>query len=217
MTWTERIEQYLREGRTVSGGKGDQTAKASEVASAAFQNTLTQAFKTQFAKQQGVLDFLNGKLTASVNNPQGLSPTAKAALDTGAIEGVGGQYQNALKTEQAQTAARGGSDLPSGVEAQIQGQLSGAAAGETSSELRNNALVDEQLKQQNYWNSVNGLNGVSAQINPLGYSGEANSAGNTTAGLSQAFTASNQSQLLGALGGIVGGGLSGWASGGFKH
>ncbi len=41
--------------------------------------------------------------------------------------------------------------------------------------------------------------------NPLGYAGAATSGSNAVAGLSQAVTASNQSQLLGALGGIAGG------------
>lgn len=205
----ETSELLRREGFDYVGPlvlcKGDSTASSSESTTAAFQKTLTAAFQTQFAKQAGVLNFLNGKLTGNINNPQGFNPNTLAALNSQAIEGTGSQYQNALKTEQAQAATHD-SGLPSGVDAQIKGQLAGAAAGETSSALNNIQIQNGQLQNQNYWRSVDALNGVASEENPLGYASGATSAGGTVANLSGAVNASNQSQLLGALGGVVGGG-----------
>lgn len=217
--WTATVEQYLREGRTVSGGKVDQTAKDAEKAQAGFTNTLQQAFKVQFAKQQGVLDFLRGKLEPGISNPQGFDQATKTALQSNAIENNAVAFQNATKAEQAQAASHGdGSSLPSGVQEQIQGQIAGAAAGQKAGALNTIQLEDAQLKNQNYWNSVNALNGVSAQVNPLGYAGDANAGSNSVADLSNAVSTSQKSGFWNTLGnsfaGALGGSLGGVKFGG---
>lgn len=207
--WTATIERYIAEGKTVSGGKGDKTAKASEVAQANFTNTLTKAFQAQYGKQSDLLAILTKTLSPQLANPTGLSAATKAAMTTNAIETSATTFQNALKGTQAITASHGGpTALPSGVQEQITGQLAGQQAASETSGLENIQQQDENLKQSNYWNAVNGLNGVAAQTNPLGYANGATGSSGAVAGLSQAFTQSNQSQLLGALGGVVGGGLS---------
>jgi hypothetical protein len=213
MNHTQRIEQYLREGRTVSGGKGDQTAKSAETSSAAFQSTLQNAFAAQFGKQSGVLNFLNNRLTSQINNPTGFTPATKEALNTNAIQTTASQFQNADKAAQEQEAAHGGSGLPSGVDAQIQGQLQGQAAGQLSSELNANTVADAEQQQKDYWSAVSSLSGVASAEDPLGYASGSNGASAGIADLSQAYNASNQSQLLGALGGIAGG--VGAAAGGY--
>lgn len=200
-SWTLRIEQYLREGRPVSGGKVDQTAKDAEASSAAFTTTLQNAFKTQFANQQGVLDFLKGKLEPGVTNPQGFDQATKTALNSTAIENNAVATQNAVKAEQAQAAAHGDAEsLPSGVQEQVQGQIAGQSASQKASALDQIQLQDAQLKQSNYWNSVNALNGVAAQINPLGYAGDSNSGATATAGLSNAVSQSQQVGFWNTLG-----------------
>lgn len=213
-SWTVRVEQYLEEGRSVSGGKVDQTAKDAEKAQASFTGTLQQAFKTQFAKQQGVLDFLRGKLEPGITNPQGFDQATKTALNSNAIENNAVAFQNATKSEQAQAAAHGdATSLPSGVQEQIQGQIAGQAAGQKAGALGEIQLQDAQLKQQNYWNSVNALNGVSAQVNPLGYAGDANAGAGETANLSNAVSSSQQvgfwnnlgNSFAGSLGSSLGG------------
>lgn len=199
--WTSIVEQYLLEGRTVSGGKVDQTAKDAEASSAAFTTTLQNAFKTQFANQQGVLDFLKGKLEPGVTNPQGFDQATKTALQSSAIENNAVAYQNATKADQAVAAAHGdATSLPSGVQEQIQGQTAGAAASQKAGALNQIQLEDANLKQSNYWNSVNALNGVSAQINPLGYAGDANGGAGATAGLSNAVSTSQNSGFWNTLG-----------------
>jgi hypothetical protein len=214
--WTLRIEQYLREGRPVSGGKVDKTAQAAEKSQAAFTTTLQNAFKAQFANQQGVLDFLKGKLEPGITNPQGFDPATKTALNSNAIEQNAVAFQNATKAQQAQAAAHGdGSSLPSGVQEQIQGQIAGQAAGQKAGALNEIQLEDAQLKQSNYWNSVNALNGVAAQVNPLGYAGDANSGSNSVAGLSDAVSTSQKSGFWNTLGNSFSGSL-GSALGGVK-
>lgn len=217
MTWTQRIEMYLQEGRSVSGGKGDKTAQASEASQASFNSTLQGAFAKQFSAQTDVLNYLKGTLEPQIKNPTGLDQATKSAMNTNVIDNAATTYQNALKGVQARTAGQGGpTALPNGVQAQVAGQLAGQEAGTESQGLLGVQQQDAALKQQNYWNAVNGLNGVASQTNPLGYAGAATSGSNAVAGLSEAYTQSNQSQLLGALGGIAGGAgtaFGGWLKG----
>jgi hypothetical protein len=204
--WSATVDRYLAEGRTVSGGKGDQTAKAAENQQMAFTAQLMKTFQAQFSNQQGVLSYLQNTLKPQIAAPQGYDPATLAALKTNAINRNAENYQNALKGVQANMSTKGGpTSLPSGVEEQIRAQLAGQEAQGQSDALTQIQESDAGLKQQNYWNSVNALNGVSAQFNPLGYAGEANGGSSAISGLSEAFTQSNQSQLLGALGGIAGG------------
>jgi len=213
MTHTERINQYLREGRTVSGGKGDNTLKQSEQQQAQLNQQLSQAFTTQFGKQSQILSYLQGKLQPMIDNPTGFSPEALTALRTSASDTNSQQFNNAQTALNDQLAARGGAGaLPSGVDAQLRAQLAQGGAQQEASTQNQITLNDEQLKQQNYWNAINALSGNASQLNPLGYSGGATAGAGAVAGLGQAYKASQASPLLGALGGIAGGVLSGAAS-----
>lgn len=93
----------------------------------------------------------------------------------------------------------------SGVTEMQKGALASEAAGLNSKEQQAITLSNEQLKQNNYWNALGVLSGNAQMSNPLGYAGTATSAGTHVAQLSQAVTASQQSQLLSTLGGLAGG------------
>jgi hypothetical protein len=187
---------------------GDSTAKAAENQSMQFQSQLMATFNKQFAAQSDILNFLKGTLEPQITNPQGYGADALAAMRTSATENISGQYDNAQKSLQNQQFALGGRDLPSGVAEMQMGALKQGQASDTSAAQNNITLNDANLKNSNYWNSVNALNGVAAEQNPLGYAGASTSAGNSVANLSQAFQASKQSQLMGVLGGAVGGAAS---------
>lgn len=187
--------------------KGDNTAKAAEAQQAAFNQQLMALFQTQFGKQNAITDQLTKTLLPQLTNPTGFSPEAEAALRSQASTSSADAYANASKAYQASSFARGSRDLPSGVDEQIQGAISGAGAGQLAGAQQNITLSNEQLKEQNYWNAINGLNGVSATINPLGYANAATSGGNTVANLGNTVNASQQSGLLGGiLGGVFGAG-----------
>jgi len=176
---------------------GDNTAKSAEKSQAAFTNTLQAAFAQQFGANQSTLNFLNGKLTSAVNNPQGFSPQMLAAATTQAIQGTATDYANAAKTINNQIVARGGSTLPSGVGAQIQAQLATGAANEESSNLTNLQIANAQQQQSNFWNAVSGLAGVAKLQDPLGYASSANQGAGEVGSLSQAYSPSEQSGLGG--------------------
>jgi hypothetical protein len=193
---------------------GDSTAKSAEKSQASFANTLQNAFSQQFGSNTSVLNFLNGKLTAAVNNPQGFSPQMLAAARTQAIQGTASQYANAQQAVNGAIAAKGGSTLPSGVNAQIQGQLAQGAANQESSQLGNIDIANAQQQQSNYWNAVGGLTGVAQAYNPTGFAGQATGANSAVGGLSEAYSKSQSAGLLGGLSSSLGSGLGAGLSGG---
>ena len=189
--------------------KGDPVAQQQEEAQASFDNQLTQIFSQQYATQKAQLDYLNGKMQPIINaGGTGYSDAELASMRTAATDTNAQQYQSAQDALNNQiTQQSGGSKL-----AGVAGSTVEADAALLNSEAQAQASAQEtitsqnaQLKQQNYWNAINALNGVAAQENPLGYAGAATSGANAVSGLSQAVTQANQSQLLGALGGIAGG------------
>lgn len=196
--------------------KGDSSAQSAEQSQVAFQQTLQKVFSSQFNQQQGIYNFLRGPLESMITNPQGYSADALAAMRTSATDQISQSYGNAEKALQAKNFALGGRDLPSGVFEQQMGGLEAGQASDTASAQNQITQQNANLQQQNYWNAIGALSGQQQQLNPLGYAGSATGAASSVAGLSQAYTQSQQSQLLGALGGAVGGLASGWATGGFK-
>jgi hypothetical protein len=188
--------------------KGDETAMAAERQQAAFNTQLMGIFTKQFGQQQDVLKYLQGKMQPMIDNPTGFSAQAESAMRTGASEQVAGQYQNAQKALANQRAQRGDAGLPSGVDAQIDAQVGNAAAATGAQAQNDITLQNEQLKNANMWNAVNALSGVGAQFNPQSYGSLYNQGAGNVANLSQAYNASKQSQLMGVLGGVVGGGIS---------
>jgi hypothetical protein len=190
--------------------KGDPVAKQSEASQAAFNTSLMNIFQAQYGKQSAITDYLTQKMQPLINKGgEGYSPEALAAMRTSATDTLSNQFQGAQRAVNA-TEQRG---LPSGVNAQVSGSMQAQEAEAQAQAQLGITQQNEQLKQQNYWNSINVLNGQAATLNPLGYAGSATSGSGAVAGLSNAFTNSNQSQLLGALGGIAGG--AGSAFGGY--
>jgi hypothetical protein len=188
--------------------KGDPTAQAEEQQTMQFDQQLMQIFQSQYSTQQSQLKYLQNQMQPMINNPTGYSAAQLAALRTGATDTNAQQYQNAQAALNNQTSqASGGSKLTG-----VSGAVTEADAALLNAKAQTDAASQEQiteananLQQQNYWNAINALNGVAVEENPQSYASESNQSGGTVAGLSQAVTAANQSQLLGALGGMASG------------
>jgi hypothetical protein len=209
--------------------KGDDTAKQTEELQQ--QNASTQLaqnqqlmnmMSTQYGKQSQIYSYLQSKMQPMIDNPTGYSAQALTSMRTSADDTLSNNYSNAQKALNQTQFANGSRDLPSGVSSQLNASLMGAEASDKAGAQNQITQADANLKQQNYWNAVNTLNGVGTETNPLGYAsaatGAANaasSAGNSVAGLSQAYTQSQQSGLAGVLGGLAGGvfGAAGQAGG----
>lgn len=96
MTWTEQVEQYLREGRTVSGGtsaKSGQQKQAENIANQDFsqQKNLTGTAQSTLGQFEG---------------PVQQSPFYKSLLTTG-IESTSQAYDNAAANQRQKANAAG--------------------------------------------------------------------------------------------------------------
>lgn len=195
--------------------KGDDTAKAAEQQQENFNSQLMNIFQQQFGQQTQVLNYLKGKMQPMIDNPTGYDAATLAAMRTSATDTLSNNYQNAQKALQNQEYTSGGRDLPSGTSAQLNEALLNSEAADKSNAQNTITLNDANLKQQNYWNAVNVLNGTAAQFNPLGYASAATSGSGAVAGLSNAVTNSQNTGLTALLGGVAGGvfGAAGKAGG----
>jgi hypothetical protein len=212
---SETLEVLHRESYEYSGPvalcKGDSTAQAAEQQQATFNQQLMNIFTQQFGQQSGVLNFLQNTLQPQIQaGGQGYTPAQLAAQRTSASDTNAQQFQNAQQALNEQTAQHGGLDMPSGVNAALQQNLDVAGAQQEANSQNQITQANANLQQQNYWNSLNALNGVAAEFNPQSYASGATSGSNAVAGLSQANTAANNSGFTGAfesaLGKTLGGG-----------
>jgi len=208
MSWTATIERYLAEGRTVSGGKDDKAIQSQQMQQMSFNKQLASIFSTQFGQQSGILNFLNQKLTSIANNPNGLTPEAKAALTTQNTEGAAKDFAAAQTATQSIEAGRGGSSLPSGVSAQLTAANANAGAATKAAGDQNIALEDQNLKQQNEWNALNGLDQVASAENPTGYGSLYNGGSSNVGTLGTDYSQTENNPLLSTLGGAAGAGLT---------
>jgi hypothetical protein len=197
--------------------KGDDTLKAGEQQQAAFNQSLQQAFEAQYGKQSAQIDYLNSILKPMAQNPTGLSQQGLTAMRTSASDTIAAQGVNARAAVAADAAAKGGgTGLPSGVQAQIDAGMSVSQAQQESGAQNQITQYNENVKQTNFWNAINGLSGNAAMMNPQSYAGEANGGSSALAGLGTAAYQSQQSGWLNAALGGLGAAAGGWASGGFK-
>lgn len=197
MTHRERIDMYIRLGYTVSGGKGSQTDQTAAHQSLSFMENLQSDFKSLFGKQQQVLSFLQGKLTQMFTNPQGFQPATMTAMQSNATNTVAQQTAQAEQAAQLSSAAHGGTGLPSGVQAQVAGDIAAAGSNQLAGEKNQIQIANGQLQNQNQWTAENALFGTAEAQNPLGYASAAGSTGGEIANLSNASTQADQSGFLG--------------------
>jgi hypothetical protein len=217
-TW--KIEE--RDGFEYSGrwalAKGDKDLKAGEQQQLDFNKQLMQVFQQQYGKQAAQLDYLNSILKPIIaDGGRGLSPEALTSMRTSASDSIAREGQNAKAAVAATEAARGGgTGLPSGVEAQLDEGVALNEANQQSSAQNQITQYNENVRQANFWNAINGLSGNAAMLNPQSYAGEANSGSSSLANLGTAYYNSQQSGWLNAALGGLGAAAGGWASGGFK-
>lgn len=183
---------------------GDSTAKAQEKAQAAFTDTLRSSFSTAFGKSQSILDTLTKTLTDAINNPKGFDPRTLALMKSNASDQVAAGTRNAQVAAGNAMAARGGSELGSGVNAQIAGSIAGSGEAERARELSGIDIQSGLLQNENYWRGIQGLTGVAQAENPTGLASAANEGAGKVADLSHAVLASQQAGWQNAMGIVSG-------------
>lgn len=152
----------------------------------AFDTTLQNLFKQQFASQKSTLDYLQSTVKPIVAQSlagHGFSPEAEAAMRTSATDSLSQQFTNAQAALNQTLKTSGDANVPSGVTVGANAALLNQEAIAKAGAQRDITVENEQFANSNLWNSLNVLNGVSAQTDPLGYSSAATGGSGAVAGL----------------------------------
>lgn len=185
--------------------------KATSASQSAFMGQLQQNYATQFAGQSAVLDSLKqafSPILAAGPSQFGLSPQETAALRTQADSGTAASYRNARQAAGENLAAVGGGGtfLPSSTKAGIMSNIATSAAQQQSQQQLGITQYGYDVGRQNFLNANNALSGVAREMNPLGYSGAATSAGEAAFGSEQEIQRANAaSSPWSTIGGLIGG------------
>ena len=219
-TWTETVERYLREGRTVSGGKG------SDVANQQRQDELNMQ-KQAFNVQQQQLALLNKSLSPYLAGKTGLDPAALASMRAQFLNSNNQTFNQAGQQVRSALGARGegtGANPVGGTYGSGIASLMAAKAGSQSQGLLGLNVTNAQTALQNQWNAANVLSGNAATLTGTqGVAGAgASSALNSyitaaNQGFGNAFAQSLGSSLgktLGSFGGSTGPGGTSFSWGG---
>lgn len=201
-TWSERIDRYIREGRTVSGGKGASTANSQRQQELQMQQ---EAFNTQ----QQQLATLNNAFSKYLSGNQGFNPQALAAMRSQFLNNNSSTFNQAGQQVRSALAARGeglGSNPVGGSYAGNLGNLLSAQASSQSQGLLGLNIQNQQQALSNMFNAGNILSGNAATLTGTqGVSG----AGASSA-LNAYVNAANQgfgNAFTSGLGGTLGKGL----------
>lgn len=196
-----------------SGGKIAKTDEALQQAQAAMTNTLNQDYSTTFAEQQQLLKAQQARLNYIASNPMGYTPQQLATSRTAINENTASAARRALGAAAAFAAAHGGADTGSGALGEIAGDIASSAAQSKAQQLAELSNQNEQMKQANFWNAVQGLNSVGSELGGAGGTaiGGAGESANTSINAGSGALAAKQAGwqdiggVLSGVGGIVGG------------
>lgn len=181
------------------------------------QNEAQQVFGQNSALYSNLLNAFTPILNAGPDQ-EGFSGTEKAALDTQSTAGVTTEYQNAEKAAREQYAGEGGGNeyIPSGQEAEIEADTAASAAGKESELQSQITEADYSTGRENWLAAEQGLEGAGSAFNPsISLDNAATGAGSAASTTATAIANSSNS-WMGALGGMAGTAIGGWAGGGFK-
>jgi hypothetical protein len=198
----------------VCGPSGAQKNLASS--QGAFFGQLMSSYQQNFGNQQAIFSSITNALSPILQagpNQMGFSAAENAALTGSAINASAAQNRNAQVV--AAQSAGGNTGVTTGGQKQLQAAIASGASQNLSSNLNQINLANAAMGRQNFFNAESGLAGVAGLENPVGYAGQANTAGG------QAFNEATQIQNMknqeeadigGAISGLAGmalGGISG--------
>lgn len=216
MNWTETIERYIREGRTVSGGKGKDVANDQRQQELDMQK---QAFDTQ----QAQLNSLKSSFAPYLSGKTGYDPALLSSMRSQFLNNNSSTFNQAGQQVREALGARGsgtGQNPVGGDYARGLSSLLGARAQSQSQGLLGINTQNAQQALQNQFNAGNLLSGNAAIL--TGTQGVAGSGASSAlgdyikaanSGLAQSFVGAFGQGLGGGLGAGVTGGLGSFFTG----
>jgi hypothetical protein len=212
------------------GASAAQTAAQQNEAN--LSNSLMSDFSTVFGQNQNILGSITQAfqpIIAAGPNQQGFSPAELTSMQTQATDATSQGAQNAQIAAAAKNATTGGSNLPSGVQEQIQASLNNSAAQENAREQGAITQANYATGRQNFFNAVGGDVSASQGLEGAAsnFAGQTNSANQAALAGADQIAAANrawEAPVFGLLGSALGvatgnpaallGGISSLAGGG---
>lgn len=180
-------------------------------AQSAMANTLNNDYSTTFAEQQQVLNQQVARMNYIAANPMGYTPQELATQKTAINENTATAAKQALGTAAAFAASHGGADVGNGAVGELAGEIASSAAQSKAQQLNALSMSNEQVKRQNFWSAIQGLNSASSQLGGAGgtaIGGAGTAADSSTKAGSGALDAANSAfgefgSIMSGVGGLI--------------
>jgi hypothetical protein len=210
------IESYEYDGPLdLACGGASQQQKDIGASQSHYYDVLTKQAQEEFGLASGIFNQLKGVFSPILEagiNQQGFSKEELDTLNAQVINQTGSNYKN------AELAAQGGGNVRIGNGAN---DLVRERVAESSAQVASNEELQVQENnyatgRQNFLNAASILSGAPGVFSgATAAAGAANNAGADASQTANEITQANNS-WMGLVGGVLGAGLSGWATGGFK-
>lgn len=194
-----------------SGGQISQSDEALQKAQAAMTNTLNADYSTTFAEQQNLLNQQTARMNAIAANPMGYTTAELHGATTSINENTATAAKQAIGAAASYAAAHGGSagDVGGGPISQAVGEIASQAGQSKAQALSSLSQQNEEMKRQNFWSAISGLNSVGSQLGGAGGTaiGAANGAADSSVNAGSGALAAQQAgwqNFAGVLGGVSG-------------
>lgn len=166
------------------------TDQALQDSQAALASVFGADATTAFSEQQQILGQQQARLNQMVANPMGYTPEQLHAATTSINENTATAAKQAIGAAASYAAAHGGSDIGGGPIGQEVGQITSGATQSKAQQLSSLSQQNEELKQQNMWKAIGGLQSVGSEFG---------SATGTTAGAGSSAASTSTGAGTGAL------------------
>lgn len=160
MTWAETVDRYIREGRTVSGGKGGDTANQQR------QQEL-QMQQEAFNAQQAQLTTLKNAFSGYLGGTQGYNPAMLSSMRSQFLNSNNSTFNQAGQQVRSALGARGSGTGALPVGGDYTRGIAGLLAGKAGSQSQGLLGINIQNAQQaltNQFNAGNILSGNAATL-----------------------------------------------------
>jgi hypothetical protein len=186
-----------------------------------YYNVLTQQAQEEFGLASGIFKQLTGVFSPILEagiNQQGFSKEELDTLNAQVVNQTGANYKNAASAVNEELAAQGGGNvrIGNGANDQVRERVAESAAQTASNEELQVQENNYATGRQNFLTAAGVLAGAPGVFSgATAAAGAANQGGADASQTANEITQANNS-WMGLVGGVLGAGLSGWASGGFK-
>jgi hypothetical protein len=220
--WTLVVEQYLREGRPVSGGCGPSSAlKAVNQNIQNFATTVQSEAGTVFGDANQVFNKITGALSGIIAGgpgQNGWSASQNAARTAATVQAGAAEARNLKGAAASSVAAIGGGNTvaPAGSTQQIVQNADIQAASDTAAGLNQNQIANAQAGQQEFNSAISAEEQAPSVFSASTAANQGVNSANQSAFQSQSQMDTQSNWAMNDVMKLGSSALGGWAAGGFK-